>query len=161
MKRLPWRFSALTFGAAILLSSCSQAERPLSNNSHEAPLDSSDDFIPEYEFAGHWLADGNPTSSDVTRHGKHVVSIYNNSGYKHVFIGEYADDGTIKGIQTRVKRADNTVTRMRLTLTFLSPDSIRVDWMALDSNSDLMKGQTGVSMIQRTPAMDTGLKGVD
>jgi len=136
-------------------------DRSLTTDSPAPALQSADDFSPEYEYAGHWTADGDPTPSDVTRQGRHVVSIYNNSGYKHVFVGDYVNATTIKGIQTRCKRADQTTTRMRLTLTFLSPNSIRVDWIALDSNSDLTKGQTGVSMIQRVPAADTGLRGVD
>jgi len=111
-----------------------------------------DHFSPKYEYAGHWLADGDPTPSDVTRHGTHVVSVWNNGAYNHVFQGVYMDDGTIKGFQTRRKLADNTTTTMSLTLTFLSRTSIRVDWVALDSNSDLTAGATGVSMITRVPA---------
>jgi hypothetical protein len=152
MQNQPLRLSTLIFCTTILLGGCSShADRSLASDSPASMLNSSDDFTPEYEFAGHWLADGDPTPSDVTRHGKHVVSTYNNSGYKHVFVGDYVSDTIITGIQTRWKRADQTTTRMRLTLTFLSPNSILVDWVALDSNSDLAKGQIGVSLIQRAP----------
>jgi hypothetical protein len=150
-----------------LLAGCTTTTTSsFTTDSPNAATAAADHYTPKYEYAGHWTADGDPTPSDVTREGRHVVSIYNNGGYKHVFVGDYVDDTTIKGIQTRVKRADGTTTRMRLTLTFLSPDSIRVDWVGLDSNSDLSKGQTGVSMIQRVGSSDTsrvarGLSGVD
>jgi len=107
-------------------------------------------FSPKYDFAGHWLADGEPTPSNVTRHGKHVVSIYNNSGYQHVFEGDYLDDVTIKGIQIRRSRADHTTTRMKLTIVLQSPSTATVTWLGLDSNSDLAKGQTGVSLLKRS-----------
>jgi hypothetical protein len=80
------------------------------------------------------------------------VTLYNNGGYTHIFAGDYVDDITVKGMQTRCKLADHTVTRMAITLTVLSPDRLRVEWVALDSNSDLSKGQSAVAILTRAGA---------
>lgn len=105
-------------------------------------------FTPTYDYAGRW-SDGAPESADVHRHGKHVVFTYNTSDYEHTFTGNYIDDKTIVGVQTRRKRADGTSTRMSLTVTMSSADSARIDWVGLDSNSDIRQGQSGTAYIRR------------
>lgn len=107
-------------------------------------------FVPKYDFAGHWTT-GSAEYNDTLRIGRHVVSIYNDAGYEHLFEGDYSDDHTILGTQIRRKRADGSITLMRLTITLSSPDLALVQWVALDSNSDLSKGQTGTVMDRRVP----------
>ena len=107
-------------------------------------------FVPKYEFSGNWNCDNSREYSVTRRHGRHVVSTYNtNTGYDHIFKGDYIDGQTIEGIQTRRKRADGTTTRMYLTIKLSSPNLAKVHWIVLDGNSDLMKGQTGECVIQR------------
>jgi hypothetical protein len=105
-------------------------------------------FTPTYDFAGHW-SDGAPESSDVHRNGKRVVYTFNNSDFEHTFTGNYIDDKTIVGVQTRRKRADGTSTRMSLTIMLSSADSAQIDWVGLDSNSDIRQGQRGTAYIRR------------
>lgn len=127
-----------------------------------AMADTSDSFTPQFEVAGPWIIPGSPLDqATVTRNGKRVVWIYNNGGYNHVFKGEYVDDVTIKGIQTRWNRSNHTMTRMALTMTFLSPDLIKQVWVALDSNSDLTKGETGEGLVCRPPALNNSAHGID
>jgi hypothetical protein len=117
------------------------------------PPGTTGDFTPRYEATGRWLANGDSANPAlISCQGRHVVCLYNNGGYTHIFSGDYVDDITIKGMQTRCKLADHTVTREAITLTFLSPDRIRVEWVALDSNSDLAKGQSAVDFLTRSPA---------
>jgi hypothetical protein len=106
-------------------------------------------FVPEHEIKGQWSSDGSAEYAKFQRHGKHVVSTYDNPGYQHKFEGDYIDDHTIVGIQTRRKRADDTTTLMRLTITQQSDGSATAEWVALDSNSDLRKGQTGVAYLKK------------
>ena len=110
-------------------------------------------FVPKYEIAGQWDPDHSAEYADVHRHGKHVVFTYNNPGYEQKFEGDYVNENKIVGIQTRTKRADGTVTLMRLTITLQSADSGRADWIALDSNSDLREGQTGMSHLIRVNSL--------
>ena len=112
-------------------------------------------FIPKYDFAGEWTSDNSPEHADVSRIGKHVVCIFNNAGYEQIFEGDYRDDCTIEGIQIRRNKSDNTITLMRQTIALSSPDSGLVNWIALDSNSDLRKGQTGIAVIRRVPIPKT------
>ncbi len=100
-------------------------------------------FEPKYDLAGHWYANDPRVCSDTFRNGKHVFSVHDDGGYICVFEGDYVDDQTIDGTQSRCKRADGTVTRMRVSIVMQSPDLIKIDWVALDSNSDLREGQTG------------------
>lgn len=108
------------------------------------------EFVPEYEIDGTWINDGDTAHpAPVVRTGREVRGSYVTPYYVHSFIGRYERDGTIVGIQTRVKTDDHTSTRMRLHLTFETTDSVRVDWVALDSRSDLPKGITGVAHLVR------------
>jgi hypothetical protein len=106
-------------------------------------------FVPTCDMAGNWTSDNSAEPMDTYRQGRHVVSISSNTGYERVFDGDYVSGQTIQGIQTRRNRAEGTTTRLHLTVTLLTPDSGRVDWIALDSNSDLRDGQTGTYMIRR------------
>jgi len=138
--------SLISIIAGLLLASHAFATEHLSPPSR---FDAAD-ISPANEFEGRWINDGdNANPVPAYRNGIHVQSTYDNSGYHHTFVGHYLNDHVIVGIQTRVSRANQTSTRMRLTLTFTSPDTIRVDWIALDSNSDLPKGMTGTAHIVR------------
>ena len=107
------------------------------------------DFVPKYDIGGQWTSDNSAEYADAYRIGKQVVIIFNNQDYEHLFEGAYTDDHTIKGIQLRRKRSDGSITVMKCTVNLTSPNSGFVPWTALDSNSDLSKGQTGTAVITR------------
>jgi hypothetical protein len=132
-------------------------------NTPEVTLREADDnFTPKYDVAGPWVTGEDPPNPSIaTRQGRHVEWSYNTGGYKRVFEGEYVDGVTIKGIQTRWKRADHTMTRMAISMTFLSPDRILQNWVALDSHSDFVKGQTGSAIVYRQKPSSPSLNGVD
>ena len=106
-------------------------------------------FVPKFEIAGNWNSDHSREHSEVVRHGRHVSYTFNTAGYTHCFEGKYINDHTVEGIQARRSRADGTTTRMRLIITLESNNLLRADWVVLDSNSDLRKGQTGTAISRR------------
>jgi hypothetical protein len=107
------------------------------------------DFVPKYDIVGQWSSDHSADHADAYRIGKHVVVIFNGASYEHLFEGAYTDDHTIEGIQLRRKTSDGSITVMKCTINLTSPDSGFAPWTALDSNSDLRKGQTGTAEITR------------
>jgi hypothetical protein len=138
---------------AVAKATADEVARAEARDNTIPPAGANDEFTPKYEITGRWAGAEGPSSLAIfTRQDRHVVMIYNAGGYNHVFTGDYVDDITVKGIQTRWKAADHTLTRMALTLTFLSPDRMKYNWEALDSNSDLAKGATGAGFNTRAPA---------
>jgi len=123
----------------------------LTASSQAADTDSKEGFSSQDKPGGHWYADDIQTLTGVTHQGKHVAIITNNVLYEHVFQGDYVNATTIEGKVTRHKRSDGTITTLQQTLVFLSPTFIRVYWIALDSNSDITMGQSGITFIKWLP----------
>ena len=127
----------LIIPAALLLAGCATKPKAETHTRIVKQAIHHPRFVPKYDFSGHWNSDNSVEYTDTRRHGRHIVFTGNNNGYAHVFEGDYVDEQTIEGIQTRRKLADGTTTRMHLTITLLSPDEGRVEWVALDSSSEI------------------------
>lgn len=125
-------------GAALILILC------LTAKSWAADSDSKEGFSSKDQSGGHWYADDIQTLSPVTHQGKHVTMMINNVLYEQILRGDFVNANTIQGTIIRHKRSDNTTTTLQVTLVFTSPTTIRMQWIALDANSDLHMGQSGL-----------------
>jgi len=133
--KISLRFLVLVVVAVILLL-------PLTADSQVA--DVKEGFSSKDKPGGHWYVDDIRTLSPVTHQGKHVTMTINNVLYEQVLQGDFVDPTTVQGTLTRHKRSDNTTTTLQVTLIFTSTTTIKLQWVALDSNSDLHMGQSGL-----------------
>jgi len=114
-------------------------------SSQAADGGSQEGFSSRDKPGGHWYVDDIRTLSPVTHQGKHVVMTINNVLYEQVLQGDFVSVNTIQGTLTRHKRSDGTTTILQETLYFTSPTTIKMQWIALDSNSDLTMGRSGLT----------------
>jgi hypothetical protein len=97
---------------------------------------------PEFNLTGLWHSVNHGGRTSFFQEGTQVTFIYVNDIFAHYFIGRYVTPTKLKGIQHRVDRATGCSTEMLLVIDVRSFNANHVWARALDSQCDLIKGQT-------------------
>lgn len=100
-----------------------------------------DSVTPRFNLTGIWntTAGGNV---NIFQQGTEVIFVNINDSFSHYYVGRYVSPTRVVGIQHRVTRATRCATEMLVTIV-VRDNAVFSDYgRALDSNCDLVKGQT-------------------
>ena len=96
---------------------------------------------PTFDITGVWNSAGGGTAQ-IFQKGTRVTMVFVGPDFAHRYDGRYNKAQVVQGRQVRVTRASGCTTHGRQRYDVVSADLIRVTLVALDSNCDLVKGQT-------------------
>lgn len=116
-------------------------------NSLSFPADREGTITPAFDITGYWMSEDGIAA--FYQQGMEVQFIYDNNSFGQYFIGTYVTPKTIEGIQYRRNLANQCVTKMSLKFEILSKNTMRLEWVALDSECDLTSGQGGIRNVRR------------
>lgn len=105
------------------------------------PTANADSVTPRFNLTGIWqsAAGGNV---NVFQQGTEVIFINITDSFSHYYVGRYVSPTRIVGIQHRVTRATRCATEMIVSISVRDNEFFTDAGRALDSNCDLVKGQT-------------------
>ncbi len=96
-----------------------------------------------HDIDGSWKAD-DARPMQCFRVETEVTCVMVNQGFSHRLNLIYTSPTILSGTIVRRNRADSCVTHMNAEVTMISGSSFTLKWTALDSNCDLMAGQSGI-----------------